>query len=452
MRFLKLHSNWYNDCKNYVWHPYRQSDTTPNLAVKKVKGCLIYLQSKITTNKSSNYIIQNWIKKSKSKILLDGISSWWSVCHGYSNKNITKSIIKQLRDIPHVMFSGLSHKYAYLLAKELCDFSKINGKVFFTDSGSVAIEVAIKIAFQYFKNLGLSNKNQILSFYANYHGDTIGAMSVSGCDGFNSVFYDFLPKHPKLHLPKNEEDFYKFEEFLSKNESTICGVLIEPILQGAGGMLVYSIQNLQRLCDIIRKYNILIIFDECATGFYRLGKPFAFHFLQNITPDIITLSKALSGGFIGLGACVVSQKIALEFSSDDSQKTFMHGPTFMANPIACVAAYNSLKLFYKKDYSVIVKQIEDSFKANLEGINKFSIVNDVRIFGAVACVEIKNVIDIFYLRSLFIKRCVWIRPIYTADDNIAIYLMPSFIITKDQIAILTNAIFDVIEDVDKNFR
>lgn len=464
-----LHSN-----KSFVWHPYRQSESLPNLHVKKTKGNYIYLQ--------------NGVK------LLDAISSWWSACHGYCHPQIIKAIQKQTKTLSHIMFSGFSHNPAYILAQKLCKFlnADVEGtssKVFFTDSGSVAIEVAIKIAFQYYTNQGvyqgLDGKNKILSFYGNYHGDTLGAMSVSGCNLFAGKFENFTIKHLKLHLPQNETNFAMFESFLQANENQICAVLIEPLLQGAGGMLLYSVANLQKLCQIVKKYNVLLIFDECATGFYRTGKKFAFHHLQGIYPNIITLSKALTAGHIGLGACVVDDLVFGKFNPSNPQKCFMHGPTFMANPLACVAAIESLNIFEnpKINYETKIKQIEQMFMKNLHCLKTNKIVKQVRVFGAMACVEIYDkfegksgekelhspiplegqviaeaidlsnpfmeqadarVIDLSVLRAKFVELGVWIRPIYTIHGTIAIYCMPPFTITPRQILTICSAIKNVV--------
>jgi adenosylmethionine---8-amino-7-oxononanoate aminotransferase len=422
--------------KSKAWHPYTNtSKHCSELNVVKAKDCKIYTKE------------HGW--------LVDGISSWWSICHGHGNRFITNSVVKQVKNLPHVMFAGLTHKPAEQLSEDLCNFlnsarhqalqknDKDNGfeKVFLCDSGSVAIEVALKIARGYYQNLGLFNKKQVICFNNSYHGDTAGGMSVSY--GLSDVSFanqqnmDVL----RLALPQSDADFELFEELIKKTEYKTCAVIHEPILQGACGMILYEPQKLDRLCKITQKYDILNIFDECATGFYRLGKPFAFSFLE-FTPDIITLSKALTGGFVGLGACVVKQKIFDAFNKSQSSP-LMHGPTFMANPIACSAAIASVAIFKKTDYANKISQIQDFLNLHLQPLKNLKGIKDVRVLGAMAVAEATNLnnnININDVRAFFVKQGVWLRPFRSQDGTIAIYTMPPFVIKKAELIKITNSI------------
>ncbi len=422
--------------KSKAWHPYTNtSKHCGELDVVKAKGCKIYTKD------------YGW--------LVDGISSWWSVCHGHGNRFIKKAVVKQVKSLSHIMFAGLTHLPARRLSQDLCNFlnsarhqslqkdgaGESFEKVFLCDSGSVAVEVALKIAKGYYQNLGFANKKQIICFSNSYHGDTAGGMSVSS--GLSDVSFANQQNSDviRLNLPQSEPEFELLEEILKKEENNICAIIYEPILQGACGMILYEPAKLDKLCSITQKYNILNIFDECATGFYRLGKPFAFSFL-NFTPDIITLSKALTGGFVGLGACAVKQKIFDAFNKSQSSP-LMHGPTFMANPIACSAAIASIAIFNKTDYAKKVAKIQDLLTIHLQPLKKLKGIMDVRILGAMAVAEalpLKTNVDINDVRAFFVKQGVWLRPFYSQNSTIAIYTMPPFVIKEKDLIKITNAI------------
>jgi adenosylmethionine---8-amino-7-oxononanoate aminotransferase len=417
--------------QNNSWHPYTcKSYHNTELGVVKTEGTKIYLQD--------------------GRILIDAVSSWWSACHGHANPFIVEAVIKQLKILPHIMFAGLKHEPAYELCFKLCEFlNKSIAKqdteftnVFLCDSGSVANEVALKITYQYYRNLGQENKNKVVCFKNSYHGDTAGCMAVS--DSSSGINWQFATSEQKsntisLNLPQEESDFLDFEIFIKSNHQNINAFIIEPILQGACGMFIYESSKLNRLCKIIKSYDVLLIFDECATGFYRLGKPFALSFLD-ISPDIITLSKALTGGFIGLGACVVKQKVFDEFNKEPL-KALMHGPTFMANPIACSAAIASIDIFNKTDYSTRIAKIEEIMHRGLDKLRLNPLVVGVRVIGAMGVVEVKaDNIDINKVRSFFIDNGIWLRPFFTSNKTLAIYTMPPFIITKEELEYIVKKI------------
>ena len=413
--------------KNYfnnVWLPYTQMKhaALPPL-VTKTKNCKIILND--------------------GTKLIDGIASWWSVCHGYNHPYIIKKTQKQLKKMPHIMFAGLANKPAYSLANKLSNFvnradkNKKLTKVFFSDSGSTAVEVAIKMAIQYFFNQNeKTTKNKILSFTNGYHGDTVGGMSL--CDpssGMHKKFAKILPKQFIQNIPNNQEGLALFEYFINKNHQNIAALIIEPLLQCAGGMKFHDPNILEKITQIAQKNNILVIFDECATGFYRLGKKFAFYY-TNITPDILLVGKALTGGIMTLAATITNQEIYDKFLDDSIDKALMHGPTFMGNPLACAAANASLDLFIKHDYSQKAQKIEQIFTEELAEFKQHQLIKDIRIKGAVATLQLHDVNwdFIFLLRKKLLAQKIWLRPF--AD---VIYFMPPLTISKKEIKQLVKA-------------
>lgn len=373
--------------------------------------------------------------------LIDGIASWWTACHGYNHPHIIKTVKKQLELMPHIMFGGIIHQPAIDLAKHLANLlpGDLN-KVFFSESGSVSVEVALKIAAQFWLNQNNNIKNKIISFHGGYHGDTMATMAV--CDpeeGMHNLFKNIIPHQYNIPLPDTSEKQKDFIQFLEKHHKTIAAILIEPLIQGAGGMLFHSPEILRFLRKQADHFEILLIFDEIFTGFGRTGSFFACE-QADVIPDIITLSKALSGGTMALAATIAKEYIFNGFLSDSDQHALMHGPTFMANPLACSAAKASLEVFDQYNWKNAVSSIERQMKNELTQCKNLKNVKDIRVKGAVAVVELYNISNLNRLKIKFIQQNVWIRPF----RNI-VYLTPSFTITSEELSLLTNSIYDVIK-------
>lgn len=411
---------------DHIWLPYTQMKNTPlPPLVKSTKG---------------NYIILEDGTK-----LIDGISSWWSACHGYNHPHIIKETSKQLKQMPHVMLAGLANESTYKLASRLANFvnsdnqrenTKLN-KVFFSDSGSTAVEVALKMSVQYFINKKQTQKSKIISFYDGYHGDTMGGMSL--CDptsGMHAKFADYLPKQLITKLPDSKQDYIKFDKFIKDHHHQAAAIIIEPLVQCAGGMKFHSKDTLEKIVDIARKNDLLVIFDECATGFYRTGRKFAFNH-TNITPDILIIGKALTGGTMTLAATMTIDKIYNQFLSDSLDSVLMHGPTFMGNSLACAAANASIDLFESEDYAAKTCVISEIFSKELQIFKNHPLIKEIRIMGAIAILELKtqNWDFIFNLREKLLEKQVWLRPF----GNV-IYFMPPLTIKKHEIKKLVNAV------------
>lgn len=406
--------------ENHIWLPYTQMQNhLPQALVVGAKGSEIYLES--------------------NKKLIDGVASWWCVAHGYQNSYIKNALQKQLENLSHIMLAGFANEQTYKLARRLCKFSKMD-HVFFSDSGSTAVEVAMKICWQFYINCGEVEKTKFISFKNSYHGDTTGAMSLADLSsGMHKKFEKILLKNFSLELPKNQKDLHKFEKFLAENHSEIAGIFIEPLVQCAGGMKFFDAAILKEIHHLSKKYNIPFIADECAVGFYRLGKKFACDF-ANIKPDILILGKALTGGFLTLAATLVNKNIYQKFLGKSLDLALMHGPTFMGNPLACAAANASLDLFEKDDYAKKVSKIEKILSSELEKCRSIKKVNDVRIFGAIGVVEIDlSLEEIFSLRKEFIENGIFLRPF----SNV-IYVMPALTISSVQLKKITSTIFAIL--------
>jgi len=406
--------------ESHIWLPYTQMQNhLPQLEVVGAKGSEIYLKD--------------------DKKLIDGVASWWCVAHGYQNSYIKNALKKQLENLSHIMLAGFANQQTYKLAHRLCKFSKMD-HVFFSDSGSTAVEVAMKISWQFYINCSEVEKTKFISFKNSYHGDTTGAMSLADLSsGMHKKFEKILLKNFSLELPKNQKDLHKFEKFLAENHAKIAGIFIEPLVQCAGGMKFSSAAILKEIHRLSNKYNILFIADECAVGFYRLGKKFSCDF-ANIKPDILILGKALTGGFLTLAATLVNKNIYQKFLGASLDLALMHGPTFMGNPLACAAANASLDLFEKNNYAKKVSAIEKILSAELEKCRSIKKVNDVRIFGAIGVVEIDLTLqEIFSLRKEFIKHGIFLRPF----SNV-IYVMPALTISSVQLKKITNSIFTIL--------
>jgi adenosylmethionine---8-amino-7-oxononanoate aminotransferase len=403
-----------------LWLPYSQMKTAAApLKVARTEGARIILED--------------------GRELIDGIASWWTACHGYNHPHIRACVQKQLEVMPHVMLGGLVHEPALTLAQRLCALTKLS-RAFFADSGSVAVEIALKMALQFWSNSGKPEKNTFLCFKNGYHGDTMGAMSVSDpSQSMHKAFKDAMPQQYVADVG----DLTGFESLL-KNKKDIAAVIIEPLLQGAEGMKFHTPETLAKIYALTKKYGALFIADEIATGFGRTGMMFACE-QADIIPDIMCVGKALTGGTMTLAATLASQEIFDAFLSDDPNKAFMHGPTYMANALACAAANASLDLFSPPqgggEYSPLarVAAIEKQLREALEPCRKMKNVIDVRVMGAIGVVQLSK-LDIQKLRNDFIERGVWIRPIKDV-----IYLMPTFTITEKELETLIKNIVEILK-------
>ena len=411
----------------HVLHPYAPSvPSTDMQLVKSAAG--VYLEL-----------------KSGEKII-DGMSSWWSVIHGYNVPELNAAAHEQLSKMSHVMFGGLTHEPAIKLAQTLLSITDKNLEhIFFSDSGSVSVEVALKMAYQYWNSQGNKDKTKILAFSQGYHGDTFGAMSV--CDpitGMHSAFEGVLHKNIFAEAPMcmfgsvwDEKYIQDFKEKLQENHKVIAAVILEPIVQGAGGMRMYSPVFLKRVRELCTEFEVLLILDEIATGFGRTGKLFAYEHAQ-VSPDILCVGKALTGGYMSLAATLVSKKVMLGVETGGN--VLMHGPTFMANPLACAVANASLELLLNSDWKKKVDSIESQLKTELIKCEDLEIVKEVRILGAIGVLELKEDVDLVWMTPEFIKRGVWLRPF-----NRLVYIMPPFVINEKELGTLTSAIYDVMK-------
>jgi len=412
---------WYEPGLRHVWPPYVQMKTMREpIAVARTDGCRIVLND--------------------GRELIDGVASWWTACHGYNHLHIRTAIERQLSVMPHVMLGGLAHEQAYTLARRLAALMPGDlERVFFTDSGSVAVEVAMKMAVQYWVNQGMRTRKTFVAFRGGYHGDTTGAMAV--CDleaGMHSVFRGFLPEHVIADLPVDDESETALSRLLDERASEIAAIIVEPLVQGAGGMRFHDATVLRRLRAVADHYQLLLIFDEIFTGFARTGTMFASE-AAGVVPDIVTLSKALTGGTLPLAATIARRKVFDAFWSDDPEHALMHGPTFMGNALACAAANASLDLFEREPRLAQVKDISAALARGLEPCRGLPGVEDVRVMGAIGVVELEQIADLGRLRARFVEEGVFIRPFGTT-----VYLTPSFTITSEELARLTTAVLKVV--------
>lgn len=405
---------WYAKGLEHIWLPYAQMKTVPPpLAVVRTHGTRITLAD--------------------GRELIDGIASWWTACHGYNHPHIRQAVEAQLASMPHVMFGGLVHEQAFVLARRLTKLLPDDlTRVYFSDSGSVAVEVAMKMATQYWINRGIRGKNRFVAFKGGYHGDTTGAMAVSDPDaGMHAAFAGVLPRHHIADLP---DDDSTLDQLLTERGDTVAAMIVEPLVQGAGGMTFHDARALRRLRALADRYDVLLIFDEIFTGFGRTGTMFACEH-AGVAPDIITLSKALTGGTLPLAATIATRMIFDAFWSDDPKKALMHGPTYMANALGCAAANASLDLFEREPRLRQVADIAIALEQGLAPCRDFPNVKDVRVKGAIGVVELDRIDDLNALRTQFIEQGVFIRPI----GNV-IYLTPAFTISSDELKTLTDAI------------
>ena len=379
--------------------------------------------------------------------LIDGMASWWTACHGYNHPRIVEAMHQQLDMMPHVMFGGIHHPQALKLATRLANLlpGDLN-HAFFCDSGSVAVEVAMKMAVQFWINRGKYTRKRFVSFKHGYHGDTAGAMSV--CDPDNSMhahFKGFLLEQFSQAVPNSESEFAHFDSFLDQKKDTIAAVIIEPLIQGAGGMKFHSPRQLTRIQSICKRHGLLFIADEIATGFGRTGTMFACD-QADIVPDIICIGKALTGGAISLAATVASREIYDAFLSDEPSHALMHGPTYMANPLACAAANASLDLFETEPRLEQVAKIEAIMSELLAPCSQLDGIVEVRCKGAVGVIQVQQLGDLPELRQTFIDAGIWLRPF-----GDMIYMTPSLTISEKNLQTLCNRTSEVVHQRQKSF-
>ncbi|QSZ42908.1 adenosylmethionine--8-amino-7-oxononanoate transaminase [Sulfurimonas aquatica] len=414
--------------KEHILHPYAPSIPSMDMQfVKSASGVYLELED--------------------GRKIIDGMSSWWSVIHGYNVPELNAAASEQLSKMSHVMFGGLTHEPAIKLAKTLLEITDESLEhIFFSDSGSVSVEVALKMAYQYWNSQGNKQKNKILAFSKGYHGDTFGAMSV--CDpvtGMHSAFEGILHKNIFADAPSpafnDEWDEKHIEDFKSKLEhyhTEIAAVILEPIVQGAGGMRIYSpslLTSVRTLCD---KYDILLILDEVATGFGRTGKLFAYEHAE-VTPDILCVGKALTGGYLSMAATLTSKKVMQGVEANGN--VLMHGPTFMANPLACAIANASLELLLKSPWQERVEGIESQLKNELQKCEELDIVKEIRVLGAIGVIELNADVDLAWMTEKFIAHGIWVRPFLNL-----VYIMPPYIISKEELSTLTGALYEVVKE------
>ncbi|QFU25263.1 adenosylmethionine--8-amino-7-oxononanoate transaminase [Shewanella eurypsychrophilus] len=417
--------------KQHIWHPYTSmNNALPAFGVVSAKECELTLDD--------------------GRQLIDGTSSWWACVHGYSHPAIIDAMQTQLNKLSHVMFGGITHQPAIELSKKLIQMTSDNlTKVFLADSGSIAVEVALKMALQYWQGRSQPQKQRILTVKCGYHGDTFAAMSI--CDpegGMHTMFGDSVTQHEFVSAPEtsfgasfNPDELGEMRAKLEAMHHEIAAVIIEPILQGAGGMRFYHpdyLAGLRQLCD---EFNVLLILDEIATGFGRTGKMFAYEHAcineQAVEADILCLGKALTGGYISLAVTLCSDEVA-QGISDSPAGVFMHGPTFMGNPLACSAACASLDLLATNEWQGQISRIESQLKSELEEAKNYPEVKDVRVLGGIGVIEMNATVNTAELQQQFVDLGVWIRPF----SNL-IYIMPPYVITAEQLTKLTSAMKQV---------
>ncbi len=402
---------WQREGVPHLWMPYAQMQTTPEpLAVVGAEGCRIHLAD--------------------GRELIDGISSWWSVCHGYQHPALVQAVQEQAATLSHVMFAGMNHEPALKLGVELSALLPQGlPRIFFSDSGSVAVEVAMKMAVQYWRNLGQKKRNKFVCFHHGYHGDTMGAMSLSDPErGMHAAFNHYMPQQYSVPIPADEYGFAEFDELLGGLNTTIAGVIIEPLVQGAGGMKFHSADILAEIHRMTKAHGLLFIADEIATGFGRTGYMFACE-EAGISPDILCVGKALTGGMLTLAATAATEEIFHAFLDDDLYKAFMHGPTYMANPLACAAARASLQLFRHEPRLEQIAAIEQHLREMLAPARRIPHVRDVRVKGAMGVIEYNPaMVDMWQLRMDAAAEGIWIRPF-----GDVLYLTPPYVISVEEL-------------------
>jgi len=407
--------DWLAFEQNHVWHPYASMrEASPVYAVKKASGvCLEFYNG---------------------QRVIDGMASWWCAIHGYNVPELNAAMEGQLKKMSHVMFGGLTHAPAARLAERLLEITPANmNHVFFADSGSVSVEIAIKMALQFWQARSKKNKNRLLTIRGGYHGDTFAAMSV--CDpisGMHHLFADMLPRQYFAEAPAascddewQDEQINSFKSLIEQQHHRIAAVILEPIVQGAGGMRFYAPEFLRRVRALCDEHDVLLIADEIATGFGRTGKLFACEH-ADIKPDIMCVGKALTGGCLSLAAVLCSARVCDGIHADGAG-VLMHGPTFMANPLACAVSLASIGMLLASPWQQRVRRIEKQLRAGLAPCRDMPAVADVRVLGAIGVVEMNQAVDVDAVQRQLVKQGVWLRPF-----GRLIYTMPPFVIDPDQ--------------------
>ncbi len=415
--------------RRHIWHPYSSINSNlPLYAVESAEGVRIRLVD--------------------GRELIDGMASWWSVIHGYNHPVLTKKLQEQAALLSHVMFGGLTHEPAAELARLLVAITPDPlDLVFYADSGSVAVEVAMKMAIQYYFAAGKPDKKRFLTVRSGYHGDVFHCMSV--CDpvsGMHHIFKGVLPEYLFADRPEcafhndwDERDISSFKKLIAENHGRLCAVILEPIVQGAGGMRFYHpeyLRQVRALCDL---YDVLLIADEIATGFGRSGRLFACEY-AGISPDLLCLGKALTGGYLTLAAVLATREVG-EMISGGDPGVFMHGPTFMANPLACSVAHASVQLLLDSKWQQKVSNMESGLRQGLAPCAEFENVADVRVLGAIGVVEMKDTVVMEEIQPAFVEKGVWVRPF-----GRLIYVMPPYCMAQGDLALLTTAICEVVAE------
>jgi len=413
--------------QRFVWHPY-SSLTAPIPAYEVVYATGVNLHLVDGTQ------------------LIDGMASWWCAIHGYNHPALNAAAKAQIDKFSHVMFGGITHAPAVDLCETLVNITPVGlDKVFLSDSGSVAVEVAIKMAFQYWISVGKSNKNKLLSLHNGYHGDTLAAMAV--CDpvnGMHQMFDQVLAKHyfapaPQIGVdePWDERDIVQFHAIIAAKKDELAAVVLEPIVQGAGGMRFYSADYLRRVRELCDEYDVLLIADEIATGFGRSGKLFACEW-AGISPDIMCLGKAITGGYMTLAATLCSEEVSRGISEGEAG-CFMHGPTFMGNPLACAVANVSLELLLSSNWEANIKRIESALDTELLRFRDLEAVAQTRVLGAIGVIEMKVAVNLAEIQKQLVAEGIWVRPF-----GKLVYVMPPYIITDEELSRLMQGIFNVL--------